>query len=106
MQQLVDPITAGNISSRSSMFGWRQKNKRYYMITYHWVFCSFYCSLLVSLYLFLLYHFSMRNLQVGSLNINGGRGIQNIALISEVFTQKNKKVTLILQETNPTDEAD
>lgn len=69
------------------------------MIMYHSVFSSFYCSLLVSLYLFLLSYLSMQNLKIGSLNINGGRDRQKRALISEVATQKRINV-LFLQETH------
>ena len=49
----------------------------------------------------------MQNLKIGSLNINGERGRQKRALISEVSTQKRIDV-LFLQKThtNPADEVD
>ena len=74
---------------------------------YHTVFSSFYCSPLVSSYLFPFSDLSMRSLKIGSLNINGGRDRHKRALISEVFTQKRVDV-LFLQEThiNPADEID
>ncbi len=74
---------------------------------HHRVFLSYYCLLLISVYLSLLYILSMRSLKIGSLNINGGRDRQKRALISETSNHKNIDV-LFLQETHTitSDEAD
>lgn len=75
------------------------------MIMYHVVFYFLYSPLLGSFHLLLIYHISVQNLKIGSLNINGGRDRQKRALISEVSTQK--KINVLFQtHSDPADEVD
>lgn len=74
---------------------------------HHRMFLSCHCFLLFSAYLSLFYDFSMRSLEIGSLNINGGRDRQKKTLISEVSNHKNIHVLFLLEtHTNTSDETD